>query len=116
MEGLYWHDIFDPSFFTTGVLIIAIPLDHEIQDYYNLTIMALDDGTPALSATQIVTIMILDVNDERPQFQRQLYEAIVCENKDPGEFVIKVEAVDRDSGNLLYITLNKFRELVGRIP
>ncbi|KYO46298.1 hypothetical protein Y1Q_0021824 [Alligator mississippiensis] len=82
----------------TGVLIIAIPLDHEIQDYYNLTIMALDDGTPALSATQIVTIMILDVNDERPQFQRQLYEAIVCENKDPGEFVIKVEAVDRDSG------------------
>ncbi|XP_019389882.1 PREDICTED: protocadherin-23 [Crocodylus porosus] len=83
---------------TTGVLIIATSLDHEIQDYYNLTIMALDDGTPALSATQIVTIMILDVNDERPQFQRQLYEATVCENKDPGEFVIKVEAVDRDSG------------------
>uniref|UniRef100_A0A8C3SRF0 Cadherin domain-containing protein n=2 Tax=Chelydra serpentina TaxID=8475 RepID=A0A8C3SRF0_CHESE len=84
---------------TTGLLTTAFPLDHESQEYYSLTIMALDDGTPALSATQMLTISILDVNDERPVFQKQLYEAAVSENRDPGEFVIKVEAVDRDSGN-----------------
>ncbi|XP_024054011.2 protocadherin-23 [Terrapene carolina triunguis] len=83
---------------TTGLLTTAFPLDHESQEYYSLTIMALDDGRPALSATQMLTVSILDVNDERPVFQKPLYEAAVCENQDPGEFVIKVEAVDRDSG------------------
>ncbi|KAM9143867.1 protocadherin-23 [Pangshura tecta] len=83
---------------TTGLLTTAFPLDHESQEYYNLTIMALDDGTPSLSATQMLTVSILDVNDEKPVFQKQLYEAAVCENQNPGEFVINVEAVDRDSG------------------
>ncbi|XP_074850070.1 protocadherin-23 [Carettochelys insculpta] len=83
---------------TTGLLTTAFPLDHESQDYYNLTIMALDDGTPALSATQILTVSIVDVNDERPVFEKQLYEAAVSENQEPGEFVIEVNAVDRDSG------------------
>uniref|UniRef100_A0A8C0G160 Cadherin domain-containing protein n=1 Tax=Chelonoidis abingdonii TaxID=106734 RepID=A0A8C0G160_CHEAB len=84
---------------TTGLLTTAFPLDHESQEYYTLTIMALDDGTPSLSATQMLTVSILDVNDERPVFQKQLYEAAVCENQNPGEFVINVEAADRDSGN-----------------
>ncbi|XP_032635001.1 protocadherin-23 isoform X2 [Chelonoidis abingdonii] len=83
---------------TTGLLTTAFPLDHESQEYYTLTIMALDDGTPSLSATQMLTVSILDVNDERPVFQKQLYEAAVCENQNPGEFVINVEAADRDSG------------------
>ncbi|XP_067407966.1 protocadherin-23 [Emydura macquarii macquarii] len=83
---------------TTGLLTAAFPLDHESQEYHILTILALDDGTPALSATQILTVTVLDVNDERPVFRKQLYEAAVSENRDPGEFVIKVEAVDRDSG------------------
>ncbi|XP_067153132.1 protocadherin-23 [Apteryx mantelli] len=82
----------------TGLLSTSLLLDHEIEERYNLTIMALDDGTPALSATQILTIIVLDVNDERPIFLKQFYETAVCENQDPGEFVVKVEAVDRDSG------------------
>lgn len=60
--------------------------------------MALDEGSPALSATQVLTIIVLDVNDETPIFLKQLYETAVHENQDPGEFVIKVEAVDRDVG------------------
>ncbi|KFV82454.1 Protocadherin-23, partial [Struthio camelus australis] len=82
----------------TGLLSTALLLDREVQERYSLTVMALDDGTPALSATQILTINVLDVNDERPVFLKQFYETAVCENQDPGEFVVKVEAVDRDSG------------------
>lgn len=63
-----------------------------------MTVMALDEGSPALSATQVLTIIVLDVNDETPIFLKQLYETAVHENQDPGEFVIKVEAVDRDVG------------------
>ncbi|NXF39299.1 PCD23 protein, partial [Nyctibius bracteatus] len=82
----------------TGVLTTAQLLDREIQERYSLTVMALDDGSPALSATQVLTIMVLDVNDETPIFLNQLYETAVRENQDLGEFVIKVEAVDRDAG------------------
>ncbi|NXG26772.1 PCD23 protein, partial [Grallaria varia] len=82
----------------TGLLTTAQLLDHEIQERYSLTVMALDDGSPALSAKQVLTIVVLDVNDETPVFTKQLYETAVHENKDPGEFVIKVEAVDRDAG------------------
>ncbi|KAF1485970.1 Protocadherin-23, partial [Eudyptula minor novaehollandiae] len=82
----------------TGLLSTARLLDREIQERYSLAVMALDDGSPALSATQVLTIIVLDVNDETPIFLKQLYKTAVHENQDPGEFVIKVEAVDRDAG------------------
>ncbi|KAM3671958.1 protocadherin-23 [Ammospiza maritima maritima] len=82
----------------TGLLTTAQFLDREVQERYSLTVMALDDGSPTLSATQVLTIIVLDVNDEAPGFLKQLYETAVPENRDPGEFVIRVEAVDRDAG------------------
>ncbi|NWU42622.1 PCD23 protein, partial [Hylia prasina] len=82
----------------TGLLTTAQFLDHEVQERYSLTVVALDEGSPALSATQVLTIVVLDVNDETPVFLKQLYETAVHENRDPGEFVIRVEAVDRDAG------------------
>ncbi|XP_009572552.1 PREDICTED: protocadherin-23, partial [Fulmarus glacialis] len=82
----------------TGLLTTAQLLDREIQEHYSLTVMALDDGSPALSATQVLTIIVLDVNDETPLFLKQFYETAVRENQDPGEFVLMVEAVDRDAG------------------
>ncbi|NWS99717.1 PCD23 protein, partial [Mionectes macconnelli] len=82
----------------TGLLTTAQLLDREIQERYSLTVMALDDGSPALSATQVLTIIVVDVNDEIPVFTKQLYETTVHENQDPGEFVIKVKAVDQDAG------------------
>ncbi|PKU47422.1 protocadherin-23 [Limosa lapponica baueri] len=81
----------------TGLLTTAQLLDREIQDRYSLTVVAFDDGSPAHSATQVLTIIVLDVNDEAPIFLKQLYETAVRENQDPGEFVVKVEAVDRDA-------------------
>ncbi|NXL53951.1 PCD23 protein, partial [Podilymbus podiceps] len=82
----------------TGVLTTAQLLDREIQECYSLMVMALDDGSPALPTMQVLTIVVLDVNDESPIFLKQLYETAVRENQDPGKFVIKVEAVDRDAG------------------
>lgn len=58
----------------------------------------MDDGVPTLSSSQTLTISVLDVNDEAPVFKQHLYEASVKENKNPGEFVTRVEAMDRDSG------------------
>ncbi|XP_066173789.1 LOW QUALITY PROTEIN: protocadherin-23 [Sylvia atricapilla] len=84
----------------TGLLTTAQFLDREVWERYSLTVIALDDGSPALSATQVLTITVLDVNDETPVFLKQLYETSVSvhENQDPGEFIIRVEAMDRDAG------------------
>ncbi|NXJ84185.1 PCD23 protein, partial [Trogon melanurus] len=82
----------------TGLLTTARVLDREVQECYSLMVMVLDDGSPALSATQVLTVTVLDVNDETPVFLKRHYEAAVRENQDPGEFVVKVEAVDRDAG------------------
>lgn len=89
-----------PFFFKLGLLTTAQVLDCEVQECYSLTVIALDDGNPALFATQVLTIIVLDVNDETPVFLKQLYETAICENRDPGEFVVGVEAVVRDAGNL----------------
>ncbi|XP_037353660.2 protocadherin-23 [Talpa occidentalis] len=83
---------------SSGLLATAFPLDYETQSQHILTLLALDGGIPALSSTQTLTISVLDVNDEAPVFKQQLYEASVKENQNPGEFVIRVEAVDKDSG------------------
>ncbi|XP_077627075.1 protocadherin-23 [Crocuta crocuta] len=83
---------------SSGLLTTTCPLDYEIKTQHVLTLLALDDGIPALSSSQTLTITVLDVNDEAPVFQQNLYEASVKENQNPGEFVTRVEAMDRDSG------------------
>ncbi|KAM4834144.1 protocadherin-23 [Thomomys bottae] len=82
----------------SGLLTTARPLDYEIRTQYILTIVAQDGGNPALSSSQMVTVTVLDVNDQVPLFMQPLYEASVQENQSPGTFVTRVEAEDRDSG------------------
>ncbi|KFO31684.1 Protocadherin-23 [Fukomys damarensis] len=83
---------------SSGLLTIARPLDYEVKTQHVLTLVALDDGVSARSSSQIVTVTVLDVNDEAPVCEQHLYEASVKENQSPGEFVARVEAMDRDSG------------------
>uniref|UniRef100_A0A287DD33 Dachsous cadherin-related 2 n=1 Tax=Ictidomys tridecemlineatus TaxID=43179 RepID=A0A287DD33_ICTTR len=85
---------------SSGLLTTIRPLDYELKTQHILTLLALDDGTPALSSSQTLTITVLDVNDHAPEFMQHLYEASVKENQSPGAFVTRVEAQDRDSGNL----------------
>lgn len=42
----------------------------------------------------------MDVNDEVPLFEQELYRASVMENREPGETVIAVRATDLDSGTV----------------
>ncbi|XP_053514540.1 protocadherin-23 [Artibeus jamaicensis] len=83
---------------SSGLLTTTCSLDYEIKTEHILTLLALDDGVPALSSSQTLTVTVLDVNDEAPMFKQHLYRASVKENQGPGEFVTRVEAMDRDSG------------------
>lgn len=81
----------------TGLLFLSAPLDYETQRIHRLTVRAVDHGLPSLSSTQTLTIEVSDVNDQPPVFEQNIYNASVAENRDPGEAVIRVSAVDKDS-------------------
>ncbi|KAK3610123.1 hypothetical protein CHS0354_039903 [Potamilus streckersoni] len=74
-------------------------LDRETEDYYTLSIMATDSGIPIQnSATTIVSITVLDVNDNEPTFDQSAFEAEVPEDTEPGKSIAQFFATDIDLG------------------
>ncbi|CAD5221763.1 unnamed protein product [Bursaphelenchus xylophilus] len=94
----------------TGQTILAAPLDYETVKQYELVIRAQDQGIPALSASINITLKVLDVNDNPPEFKSNLYKAEIAENTAVMTTVLKVEASDKDSGSngkIKYRIVNK---------
>ncbi|NXV10557.1 CAD23 protein, partial [Cettia cetti] len=82
---------------TTGVIRVAnITIDREERDAYRLTVVAVDQGTPALSGTATVSILIDDINDCRPEFINPIQSVSIPESAPPGTVVAEVTAIDRD--------------------
>uniref|UniRef100_U3FYM2 Protocadherin beta-10 n=1 Tax=Callithrix jacchus TaxID=9483 RepID=U3FYM2_CALJA len=79
-------------------LVLDKALDREEQGELSLTLTALDGGSPPRSGTSTVHIVVLDVNDNAPQFTQALYETQVPENSPVGSLIVKVSAEDVDSG------------------
>ncbi|XP_043556133.1 protocadherin-23 isoform X2 [Chiloscyllium plagiosum] len=82
---------------SSGLLTLVSHLDHEIQKSYTLTISGWDNGFPIQSSTQILMVVVVDINDEAPKFQDSVYEIGVPENLNVDAYVVKVEAFDGDS-------------------
>ncbi|XP_053934824.1 protocadherin-16 isoform X2 [Cuculus canorus] len=83
---------------STGALSIVRALNREEVAQHNLTVVATDHGFPRRSATQLLSVLVLDVNDEAPTFEKAEYEAHVMENLPAGSPVLQVSATDRDLG------------------
>ncbi|XP_043115735.1 protocadherin-16 [Puntigrus tetrazona] len=94
----------------TGSLSILRPIDREEQDLYNLTIVAEDHGLQQHSSSQLLSIQVIDVNDEVPFFEENEYEAFIAENQPPGTTVLVVSASDMDQGTNGIVT---YGSLVG---
>ncbi|NXK83062.1 PCD16 protein, partial [Amazona guildingii] len=83
---------------STGALSIVRALNREEVAQHNLTVVAMDHGFPRRSATQLLAVLVLDVNDEAPTFEKPEYEAHIMENLPAGSPVLQVLATDRDLG------------------
>ncbi|XP_069340234.1 protocadherin beta-17 [Eulemur rufifrons] len=79
-------------------LVLDKALDREEQSEIRLTLTAMDGGSPPRTGTSQVLIMILDINDNVPEFAQRLYEVQVPENSPIGSLVITVSARDLDAG------------------
>ncbi|XP_037364938.2 protocadherin beta-10-like [Talpa occidentalis] len=79
-------------------LVLDMALDREKQQEINLTLVALDGGSPPRSGTTTIHIVILDVNDNAPKFSQDIYNTQTPENSPVGSLITKVSAGDVDSG------------------
>jgi len=82
----------------SGIITLAKPLDREQRALFNLTVQATDQGTPQLSSTAIVKVIVLDINDNPPEFASKNHYAVVPEIAPIGTEVVRVLATSKDSG------------------
>ncbi|XP_059483774.1 fat-like cadherin-related tumor suppressor homolog isoform X2 [Neocloeon triangulifer] len=82
----------------SGIITLAKPLDREQRAIFNLTVQASDQGTPALSSTAVVKVVVLDINDNPPEFASKNYYAKVPEIAPIGTEIVRVLATSKDTG------------------
>ena len=84
-------------------------LDREDVAFYELNISASDRGRPSLHAYCLLNITILDLNDNKPVFTSNLYNATLDENTPAGVEILSVTATDLDqglNGEIMYYFVN----------
>ncbi|CAC5409358.1 unnamed protein product [Mytilus coruscus] len=76
----------------SGRITTLVSLDYEVKSVYNLTVIAMDLGTPSLNLTFDLTIMVQDMYDTAPQFPRSLYERTIDVNTPKSTVILGVTA------------------------
>ncbi|CAG9785684.1 unnamed protein product [Diatraea saccharalis] len=84
---------------SSGQISLLRTLDREAEDVYTLSLVAMDTGSPPLTGSGTVKIIVQDVNDNSPEFERQSYKASIKENLPPGTYILHPKASDKDLGN-----------------
>lgn len=83
----------------TGVLSLLAYPDFEVMQEYTLWVKVSDLGTPvSRSSLGVVTINILDLNDNSPVFSTSEYTAYLMEDQSNLLLAAQVQATDVDSG------------------
>lgn len=80
-------------------------LDFEAVGFHTATIMATDNGRPRLSRTTVVSITVVDVNDNAPSFLLPTQTILLPENSSVGTVVAFCPASDLDAST-------KYRQII----
>ncbi|XP_065131402.1 protocadherin alpha-2-like [Paramisgurnus dabryanus] len=79
-------------------LVLQKALDREKQSVIQLTLTAVDGGTPSKTGTSLILIKVLDNNDNVPIFSKSLYKTTIFENVAIGTTIAVLNATDIDEG------------------
>ena len=82
----------------SGILTLAKTLDFETQSTYRLQVFASNGGVTGPGSTALITVSVMDINDNPPAFSAALYTRRVLENAIIGHPVITMHATDADTG------------------
>ncbi|XP_072308357.1 cadherin EGF LAG seven-pass G-type receptor 2 isoform X2 [Eucyclogobius newberryi] len=86
---------------STGWIMVAAELDRESVDFYNFGVEARDQGFPVMSSSASISMTILDVNDNNPEFTQKAYYMRLNEDAAVGTSVVTVSAVDQDINSVV---------------
>uniref|UniRef100_A0A1I7VWP0 Cadherin n=1 Tax=Loa loa TaxID=7209 RepID=A0A1I7VWP0_LOALO len=87
----------DPDMLVTK-FVAQSRVDHEYRKQYELWIAAIDQHAQPMVSYANCIVNVVDINDNKPFFEKAFYSASVAENGDSNEFIIKVTARDSDTG------------------
>jgi len=98
----------------TGVVRAVAVLDYEAapRGGFRFQVDARDNGSPSLTATTNVTVVVADVNDVIPRFVDRSYTFVTSENQPKGSVVGRVRATDPEVGEfgVVYYSLDAASE------
>ncbi|XP_067899233.1 protocadherin-10-like [Heterodontus francisci] len=80
-------------------LVLEKTLDREQQQIHQLVLTAVDGGIPERSGTALISVIVLDANDNQPVFEQTIYKISLEENAPKGTLVLKLNASDLDEGS-----------------
>lgn len=82
---------------TSGTISIAKKFDRELIDEYEFVVVARDKGKPPQNSTAKVRVIVKDLDDNPPVFEKQLYE-----------FRLKEELQSSDVGQVIALDIDSF--------
>ncbi|XP_069619825.1 protocadherin gamma-B2-like isoform X23 [Ranitomeya imitator] len=85
-------------------IVTKSSLDREKISSYNITIQASDKGSPEMTSREVIRLVVSDINDNAPVFEKIAYTAFVSENNLPGTSIFSNHARDLDSEDNAKIT------------
>ncbi|XP_043558988.1 protocadherin-10-like isoform X2 [Chiloscyllium plagiosum] len=80
-------------------LVLDKMLDREQQQIHHLVLTAVDGGVPKRSGSILITVNVLDANDNLPVFEQTIYKVSLEENAPKGALVLTLNASDLDEGS-----------------
>uniref|UniRef100_A0A673FSM7 Protocadherin-15 n=1 Tax=Sinocyclocheilus rhinocerous TaxID=307959 RepID=A0A673FSM7_9TELE len=110
------RDLFRIS--TDGSIFTAVPLDREERAQYDLVVQASDGAKDPRRTTVILSIKVLDMDDNSPAFSQPAYHVTLPENSPVGMIILSISALDPDlDANVTYrIRTEEARELFAVNP
>lgn len=91
-------------------IVVVNLLDREAAPHgYNLTMKATDKGIPPKESYKSVPVHLIDLNDNAPVFDREIYEVDIPETAPVNSPVIRLKVTDADEGKNALV----FLEIVG---
>ncbi|KAK2141621.1 hypothetical protein LSH36_1067g00036 [Paralvinella palmiformis] len=87
-------------------IVTRSDIDREVASQYILALECFDHGEPSLTTSTSVIVVVKDINDHGPVFEKIKYEVILDENSSRHTSVVKVAAHDADAdenGRIIYM-------------
>ncbi|XP_042274122.1 protocadherin-20 [Thunnus maccoyii] len=83
------------------LLSTSKPLDYEMKSEHHISVVVhrrSAEGSVIAPTRHVIRVLVVDVNDNAPQFLHSHYQLEVEENNQPGMSLLRVSASDADSG------------------